>query len=54
MTTPSEAAKMLAQIARQRTERTCQTCGKSFLGAGRALYCSDYCKVKAYRKRRKT
>lgn len=34
-------------------EKTCQFCGRSFVGLKWAKWCSDACKVKAYRERKR-
>lgn len=37
----------------KRHERTCPVCGKAFMGTARAVYCSQPCQLKAYRRRKK-
>ena len=34
-------------------EKVCSYCGRKFVGAAKARYCSDACKMKAYRRRLK-
>lgn len=51
---PSELARA-ARLVRWGPDvwHQCATCGKSFNGAARSLYCSSTCKVRAFRARRK-
>lgn len=45
------AQQILVERARQPKQLACQVCTRPFVGAGRAKYCSPYCRVKAYRQK---
>ncbi len=50
----SEASRLLLSLRRfDKRELECPICGKTFLGAGRARYCSPACRWKAWKKRKK-
>lgn len=53
-TDSSEASRLLLSLRRfAKREIECPVCGETFLGAGRARYCSPTCRLKAFRKRKK-
>ena len=48
----SEIARALA-ARRRRTERQCVVCGRTIKGVAMRRYCSDACRSKAYRRRKR-
>ena len=53
--TPEQRAEWGRMLAAQRKPRAiaCATCGREVVGTDRRRYCSDYCRVKAQRQRRR-
>lgn len=46
--TPENIGRLLV-ARRKRVEHTCPQCGTAFVGYASAVYCSPYCRVKAWR-----